>query len=319
MTDATPAPAAEGTETATVATTTETTAVATPAAATSDTDAANSAEASASAQPGGETSDDAPEVTALSKEERRQYSEALKALPPEHRKTFNRILDFKNKAAADERKRAEDLVQVKALVDQIGQDPEAAIKALSERFVKPKQATTETAPAQPVKQTVSPEEVQAVEDLLPEESKPLAKVLAPVVKAMMGRQLEPVFADLEARQQQARVDEATRELEAFESEHPDWKEFEPQMVEWSKKIPRADGLSMRDYTKALYVLASASPKQAAATKAGVEKALEKVAKAAAAAEPDTSSVSPARVVRKVPSSIYEAHAMALRGEEVEAY
>lgn len=236
-----------------------------------------------------------PDLSSLSKDERRKYSAELAKLDPAARKTFNALLTQKSQAAASERKRLGAWAEV---ADLWQRDPEAALKALQERV--PKKAA-------PVPLNVPPEVLEAVSARLDEASKPLAPVIAPVALALLESELAPIRQFIEGKQQEARVAEAQTELVEFEKARPDYKQFEAKMVEWGQRVPVGPGMTPRDYLDVLYRLASADAKVAQATTARASEVLEKVKKAAANAEPDTPSVSPASVhVRRQPTSVAEA-------------
>lgn len=274
----------------------------------SATDAAKSAEASASAEPGKEETDEVPELTALSKEERKQYSEALKKLDPSHRKTLNRLFDEKAKAAAAATKERETLAEqnkslagVAEIISKIESDPDGAIAQLQKLYpskVKPNG-----------KVEVPEEMVRAVESTLDDASKPFAKVIAPAVFAILQQHLKPIEEHVQAEKDKAAQAQAQADFQSFEKDCPDWKEFEAPMLEWGAKIPKGTQATV-SYLKALYTLASSDAKQKAATKTSAEAVLAKAAKGAANAEPDTTSVSPARVAKKPVGSVAEAYAQA---------
>lgn len=308
MTDATAAPVEE-TPATTATPSGEPTADAGKTAA-SATDAAKSAEASAPAKPGNEETDDVPELTALSKEERKTLGKALNQLDPEARKLYNRLLDGKFQETATERKareaaekKAADLDEYAKIISKIEEDPDGTIAALQARF--PSKAKPNGKPAE-----VPEEMLKAVESTLDDASKPLAKVIAPAVMALVKQELQGVQEYVQREQAKAQEAQALAELQSFEKEFPDWKDFEPAMLEEAKKFKKSEGATNSEYLRALYRVASADSKAKAASKMSAEKILEKVARAAGNSEPDTTSVSPARVVKKPPSTVAEAFAQA---------
>ena len=304
MTDATAAPVEEAP--ATPATPQGDTTADAGAATTSATDAAKERSASAE-QTGSTETEDVPELTALTKEQRKTLGEQLKKLDPEARKVYNQLLDGKLQETATERKarevaeaKATDLASVAEIIGKIESDPEGTIAALQARYPgKAKNGKIE----------VPDEFLRSVESTLDDASKPLAKVIAPAVMAVLGDKLKDIEAFVQSQKDNAAQAQAQADMQAFDKANPDWKEFEPAMLEWAKKIPRGEQ-SNGEYLGALYALASHGAKLKAAQKTSAEKILEKVARAAGNAEPDTTSVSGARVARKPPASTAEAWAQA---------
>ena len=274
---------------------------ASPASVTSDTETtAETPEAEAS------DTKDVDDLSALTKEERKRYHSELAKLDPGARKVFNGLISQKFQAAAAERKKLAAWADVASSWER---DPEATLRRLQDAIPK-------KAPAGP--QPVDPEVLAAVTAQLDEATKPLAPVLAPVVAAVLRNELAPVRQFMQERQQEAQVALAQTVLAEFEKERPDWKTYEADMVEWGKKIPVGEGMTQRDYLEVLYRLSSGDKRVAAAQKERTSEVLEKVKRSAANAEPDTPSVSPASVnVRKAPSTVAEAFALAKQGIQVE--
>ena len=307
MTDATVAPVEETPATSVTATADTTTDAGTSSA--SATDAAKSVEADASAKPGSTETEDVPELTALTKEQRKTLGEHLKKLDPDARKVFNQLLDGKLQETATERKGREaaeaktaELSSVAEIISKIESDPEGTLAQLQAKFVKPKAGS----PA-----IVSDEEVREVEASLDEASKPLAKVIAPALKALLDARLKPIEEREQAATEAAAQATALSAVESFSKEHPDWKEYEAAMISIGHELGlHKSGLSPDRVLRITYTLASSEAKQKAATKTRAETILEKVAKGAANAEPDTTSVSPARVAKKPVGSVAEAFAQA---------
>ena len=304
MTDATAAPVEEAP--ATPATPQGDTTADAGAATTSATDAAKERSAEAG-QTGSTETEDVPELTALTKEQRKTLGEQLKKLDPEARKVYNQLLDGKLQETATERKareaaeaKANDLSKVADIIGKIESDPEGAIATLKALY---------PSKAKGGKIEVPDEFLKSVESTLDDASKPLAKVIAPAVMAVLGDKLKDIEAFVQSQRDNAAQAQAQADMQAFDKANPDWKEFEPAMLEWAKKIPRGEQ-SNGEYLGALYALASHGAKLKAAQKTSAEKILEKVARAAGNAEPDTTSVSGARVARKPPASTAEAWAQA---------
>lgn len=256
----------------------------------------------------GET-DELADLTTLSKEERRQYAEHLKLLPAEARKTFNRILDQKFRSAADERKR---LGAWATVAESFEKDPHGTLKALQDHVAgKPARAAPQ----------VDPEVMKLIESRLDDSTKPLAPIVAPLVSAIIQHEMAPVRQFIETQRQQAQAAEAQTILVEFEKAHPDWQAYQDVMIDLGAKFkPLVDAgeMSHREVLEAAYTLASAEARVSKAASERVDKVLEKVTKAAANAEPDSSDVSPARsTVRKPPASAEEAYRLAQQGIEVE--
>lgn len=248
---------------------------------------------------------DVDDLSALSKDERRRYAAELQKLDPAARKVFNTLLTQKSQAAAAERKR---LAAWADVAQSWERDPESTLEQLRESLPK--------RPAGPA--PVDPALLAAVSDSLDDASKPLAPMLAPAIVRVFEKLSAPMQQFIQARQQEAQVAQAQTVLAEFEKERPDWKSYEPEMVEWGKKVPVGEGMSQREYLEVLYRLSSADKRVAAAEKARTTDVLEKVKRSAENAEPDTPSVSPASVnVRKAPTSVEEAYALAKQGITVE--
>ena len=319
MTEAATAAPVEEAPATTATPTGDTTAVAEGTSKTSATDAANERPASAG-QTGSTETEDVPELTALTKEQRKTLGEQLKKLDPEARKVYNQILDGKFQETAAERKQREaaeaKATELKAyadIIDKIEEDPEGTISQLQARFIKPKPGA---------KVEVSDEEVRAIEASLDEATKPLAKVIAPALRVLLDERLKPIEEREKAAQAKAQEASALSAIEAFAKEAPDWEQFKPQMLAIGDKLGLAkSGLAPGEILRITYTLASSEAKQKAAMKTSAEKILEKVARAAENAEPDTTSVSGARVASKPPASVREAWVQArealARGETVE--
>lgn len=307
MTDATAAPVEEAP--ATPATPQGDTTADAGAAATSATDAAKERSASAE-QTGSTETEDVPELTALSKEERKTLGESLRKLDADGRKLYNRLLDDKFKETANERKQREaaeaksaELSSFADIISKIESDPEGTLAQLSAKFIKRK------ANGQAI---VSDDEVREIEATLDEASRPLAKVIAPALKTLLDARLKPIEEERKTAKEAAAQARALSVIEVFAKENPDYKEFEPAMIEIGLKLGLHEKPEMDpgEILKITYALASHEAKLKAAQKTSAEKILEKVARAAGNAEPDTTSVSGARVARKPPASTAEAWAQA---------
>lgn len=252
-------------------------------------------------QPDTKPADDTlADLPALSVEERRQYAAELAKLDPDARKVFNALLTQKSQRAAEAEKRAKVL---KA-------DLDAARQAI------------------PPKSNGKADEdfTAALAEHLPSEAKALAPALAPVLKGVLESELTPVTEYIRQQQTAALEAQGRQLLADFEAKHPDYREFEPRMLELGTVVLRGDGVDPLDYLSHLYVLASAEKKQQDASRqvanAKTERAetvLKKAEASAAAAEPQREAVSPARVVarRTGPVTMAEAFAAAQRGEIIE--
>lgn len=319
---------------------------ATPPAATPSPDATATETAAAPATPpsDGDTKPEAPkteatpatddsDLTALSKEERVKYAEELKKLDPAARKTFNTLLTQKSQSAAEERKAAEAekakaaseiarLEKAHEFIQKLDADPDAALAEIQATLEKRKKPAETPKPA---KVTVEPELLKAVEDSLDDQAKPLAPVIAPIIKTFLAHELKPIREHVEAEQTRAATAAAETVLTDFAKAHPDYKEHEPAMLALGKRLPKGE-LSDREWLDILYTHASkdkrakaAEDAVTAAQKARADEVIQKAAKAAESAEAETPSVASQRVTHttKHPLDFREAYEMAKRGEQVE--
>jgi hypothetical protein len=226
------------------------------------------------------------EAEILSKEEQAKLS-------PEHLKQYKKMqaaYTQKTQKLAAERKSVEErskgLETYQELIDSWKKDPKGVIERLAN------EAGLKIA----LEQGTKAETTEAVDETVKELSNVFgpeaAAVIGPVFEKMILKRLgdlkkteiEPLKEESRAIQMQGIVTETETELAAFSKLHPDWKQYEPKMLELGKKLMPAQGSNMttQEYMGMLYNLATANATSARQTK----EAVDRINKAAAASSTD---------------------------------
>jgi hypothetical protein len=250
----------------------------------------------------------------LTKEEVATLDEAGKTNYAKMQKAFT----TKTQKLAADRKEVERLAQYKELIDDFEKDPAQVIKRLAPEYGL---TLAEAAKQEPVKETVSAEAAQGMQNrlraLLGEGNEALADGLADVFKSelnnALNQNLQPIKEQQQAALMEAAKSSTEADLKAFEQKHPDFKTHEKAMLDISKKWSPAPNATMEvdEYLETLYRMATLSASETVQTK----KVIERINKAAAASEPQESAVNSKQVTPAKPKrpTIEEAFEAAKRG------
>lgn len=172
-------------------------------------------------------------------------------------------------------------------------------------------ASIADASAEAVKQALGPE----LDFLAGPLTKAIQTVAEQVAKTVAAQAVKP----LEEQTSQIVSHAATEQVKAIEAafaqKHPDWKQYEPRMVELGQTMQPGPGMTELDYLESLYKLASFDDQIAAAGK----KAVVRLAKGAEDAEREPQSVKETQVQKTPPANatLSDAFAAAKRGERWE--
>jgi len=268
-----------------------------------------------------QTDDTADEHDILSIEER-------KNLTPEQQKAYKKLMASytqKTQSLAEQRKQLESerdrYGRYADLIEAFESNPEETLRHLTRQYnIAPEQAQ-DTNAGQP-----EPAGLKVyLKNLLGEGNEAFAEKLAEglekYVESRIDERTESKLKPLMETQRQlterAALEKTQTEMKAFETRHPDWKEYEPVIVKLAQeKIHPAPGMATTDYLEILYQLATANKSKAATT----TEVVEKLKRAVSAAEPRTQGVkdqivSPAApVFKNLDDAMDKAFEAAKRGE-----
>jgi hypothetical protein len=255
-----------------------------------------------------ETADE-PEL--LSKEE-------VAKLTPEQQanyKKMQKVYTQKTQKLAAERKKLE---QWNDVIEAYEQDPKAVLRTLAKQndLKLAEEAATEQKTSAVAAEKADGMQVK-LRTLLGEENQALADGLAQIFreelqaasKQVVASELEPIKNRQQALEMEAVQKSTVADLEGLTSRHPDWKEYEPKMMEIANKWTPAANANMdtAEYLDTLYRLASLDADEATQTK----KVIDRLNKSAKAAEPAKEAVNsqittPARPKKPTIQEAYDA-------------
>lgn len=235
-------------------------------------------------------------------------------LSPKERTAYQKLQAHytqKTQALAAERKAME---QWKPLITGLETNPSQTLELVAQQLglsvVKP----------DPQKAVASEVEA-ALADLPPELDvfRPVLESFGQKLLSNIKSEIAPIREQTSKMASEAAAAETAATLEAFGAKHPDWKQFEPKMVELAKKFqPTPGAMTDGEFLETMYQLATAGRSEADKTK----QIVERINKSVAGSEEKTSGVANERVevvmpesVRKDPSSRFRAaFEAAKRGE-----
>jgi hypothetical protein len=143
---------------------------------------------------------------------------------------------------------------------------------------------------------------QQLQDLFGPENSELAKSMAQIFEGNMRelesnirKDVDPLKTQYQTIAERSAAEAAERDMQAFEQRHPDWKQYEPKIVELGKKL-EPKGMSVGDYMDLLYTLASAGKKSADTT----TEVVNRLKQAAESAEEPTQGVKDTNVTPSAP-------------------
>lgn len=268
------------------------------------------------AEPTDKTADQTEETVEETEDGLLPADEAAK-LTGDARKQYermNKAFTTKTQALAAQRK---ELEQWQPLIEALQNDPDATLQEIaSKRGLALTKAATQDSSVAAV-DTVKQETQQALAEL-PEELKFLAPYFEALGKRILSSvegKLQPIAATHKQFLDRSIESETNATLKAFSAQHPGWEKHEQKMLSIGRKVQPANGeLTDIEYMELLYQLATKDVTEAEKTK----KAIEKINKSAAAAEPAGNGVPEKNVVHAMPApekrGIREAYAAAKRGE-----
>lgn len=257
----------------------------------------------------------AEETELLSKEQ-------VASLTPEQQANYKKMQKAytqKTQKLAAERKALE---QYKDLIEAYEDDPKALVKTLAKhhdlKLAEEVAAEQKSAAAVTEQSNALQADLRA---LLGEDNAPLADGLAKIfekhLQAASRQVVSSELAPLQQRQQQLEMESVQKstaaEFDAMTSRHPDWKEYEPAMLELAQKWQPADRtkMSTAEYLDMLYRIVNLDSSEAKQT----AKVMERLNKSAAAAEPAKEAVNSQITTPQRPKkpTIQEAFAAAKKG------
>lgn len=242
--------------------------------------------------------------------------------PAALRKALNTAFTTKLQALATDRRALEGWTEI---VQAFEEDPETALAELADQFgltlTKADGAAGPTTATTVAKAAVT----TAVDDFknaLPEDYKFLGDELAPafqklaesIAQSVVTKHVEPLKAQAGTLVERAAREQTEQVMGSFTKAHPDWQTHEAKMMAIGQRL-QPNGMSELEYLDTLYFLAT---KDSAASTAAT-KAIERMAEAAASAEPATRGTSESRVAHTPPArpTLDEAFSAARRGERWE--
>ena len=254
----------------------------------------------------------------------------LRESSPEMAKLVDNLTGWRTKltqqaqSQADERKRVESYMPA---IEAFEKDPGGVIRALAKEHgvnlaveEPTPEPTLETSIAEAMKASLG-DELEVLADPL---SKPIADAIQAVVESVVSSRFEPIqnrYNQENERQSLAEVAEAESK---FAEKYPDYKEYEPAMMEEAKKWlfdsegnVRPTVLTPFEIMERLYKFVASDKKVAAEA----HKLIERQNKAAANADTSGSGVSPKNVQKTRPkkASFAEAARAAKAGERWAEY
>lgn len=242
-----------------------------------------------------------------------EHADTLKDDPVALRRELQKAFTQKTQKLATERK---ELAAYKDLIDAYKADPKATIEALAKNAGLEVKAPEETS-------TPAEDPIESVRSALAESLGPeyedlaerLAPALAKAVKAEAERATAPLRTMQAQQLQEAALNEANAEMEQFGKQHPDWKEYEPEMNALGAMLTPKPGMQPQQFLKMLYMTAKGDKAIAEAT----AKALTKMQRSAESGAKETGSVAADKVAMtpSKPLTFAEAAAFAKRGIRVE--
>lgn len=246
-------------------------------------------------EPAAEPADSSAE-SLLSKKE---LSEISKLSPADQYKAMQRAYTQKTQKLASERKMIE---TYQRLIDSLQNDPLGTIKLLAEHQGLVIQEKAAAAPAKPAEQS-EPTSAELRSKIDPEVL-PVFEPILKVIERLEQRlaKAEGEFTPLKQRQEeqiaQVAETEAAKVVKDFGEKHKGWEKHEPKMLEISQRL-LPNGMDEPEYLETLYTLATAGVSESES----VQKAIEKMQKAAAASELSSSGVSTSKVAPVAPKGV----------------
>jgi len=199
-------------------------------------------------------------------------------------------------------KEIERLLQHKELFDAFEQDPAEVIRQLAPQYGLSLAEAAKT--QEPAKESVATDAAQGMQtelrQLLGAGNEEFADGLAKVFESRLNKVQERVQQTEERQNAQLREAAAAStdaDLKAFETKHPDFKTHEKAMLELSRKIQPnpSSGMDVDDYMELLYSAVTANAVKTTTKTEQTREVIERINKAAAKAEPQTSAVTESRI------------------------
>ncbi len=227
----------------------------------------------------------------------------LKANPEELRKALNKAFTQKTQELSEQRKQMGPYLE---LAKSLENDPKGTIQELAKRFgVTATEEKTVHATEQIVdkvsailQKTLGPEAGELVTAL----STAIREAATEASQSLILKEVEPLKQQAMEERERTVTENVKQNLEAFGKDHPDWKQYEPKMVELSNKFqPSKDPTTgeyptWKEYMESLYVLATAGAKKADI----VKEAIKRMDESARKAETSDSGVATSHVVKSAP-------------------
>lgn len=224
-----------------------------------------------------------------------EQKEGWDKFTPEQKRHFNKIMTPKFQELSAERKQYE---YYKRLAEALEADPDTTVELLA------RHRGFQVQRSQPANPTV---QEQAVTDqhrvaLEAQFGPDAANAIVAMVETLADKKAEartkPLQDHYQSQVTQAAQQEVQSAVETLTKEFPDWKKYEPQMTQLAQKLQPGPGMSKIEFARILY--RAANPGSSVQQTNAV---IEKITKAAQAAEAPAQSVSTNRVAKARPKGL----------------
>jgi len=212
------------------------------------------------------------------------------SLPPEKKQEMHRYFTQRTQKLSAREKELEATANI---VQALQNDPQGTVAAMAKQLGLKVEQSPETQAAQDAAGQMR----AGLEQMFgPEVAEKLVPALERIAEDVTKRHLAPIQEWQTQTLAQAAQTRAQAALQAFESKHPDWKQYESGMQAAAQRLRPADGVSEAEWLDTLYSVATADARSGDATK----RAVQRIAKSAAAASPPASGVPQTRVAPSQP-------------------
>ena len=237
---------------------------------------------------GADAADETP-VVELSAEQQDSWAK----FTPEQKRHFNKIMTPKFQELSAERKQYE---HYKRLAEALEADPDTTVEMLARH----RGFTVQRGQAPTVQeQTVTDQHRAALEEQFgPQAANAIVAMVEKLADEKAQARTKPLQEHYQSQVTQAAQQEVQSAVDSLTKEFPDWKKYEPQMTQLAQKLQPGPGMSKLEFARILYKAANpgSSVQQTNAV-------IEKLTKAAQAAEAPAQPVSTNRVAKSRPKDL----------------
>lgn len=240
---------------------------------------------------GADVADETP-VVELSAEQ----TEGWNKLPADQRKILNKLFTQKTQGIAEERKALE---QYKRLHEALEADPDTTVELLARHrgFTVTRQQQVQPTPQE--QQAKDETFLQLQEQFGPEAAALLFKAVEKRATDIAEAKVKPYQEFHQQTVDQARKAEVIDALQELGKEFPDYGQYVPQMNQLAQQLKPGPGITPKQFARMCYLAVAPGKTSAQQTKA----VIEKINKAASAAEAPAQPVSSNRVAKSRPQGL----------------